>query len=338
MKNIRIGIVGLGRLGRRHAENLTYRVRGADLVAACSLVPEELEWARSQLGVEHGYETYEEMLADRKVDAVFLVTSTSEHANQIIAGLEAGYHVFCEKPVALNVEDCLRVEQVVAAHPDRIFLLGFVRRFDPSYRAAKKKIDEGAIGAPFLVRSQTADMDETAEFQVEFTKTSGGIFLDCNVHDVDLARWLLGSEVEQVYAIGGCYAHPGFEVYHDADNTTALCRFTNGAMANISASRTAMHGHDTITEIVGTKGKLVVGNPPAAQRLDIYDEHGARNECVRDFYERFEDAFLIEAQEFVNCIADQRQPTVTAHDGTQATAAAVALTESYRQKKMVNVR
>ena len=129
-------------------------------------------------------------------------------------------------------------------------------------------------------------MDETAAFQVEFSKTSGGVFLDASIHDIDMARWMLGSEVAEVYCVGGCYSHPGFEKSEDADNATALYRFENGTAASITVSRTAFHGHETHAEIVGTSGSLAIGHPPRANRVDIYDEHGVRAECVRDFYER----------------------------------------------------
>ena len=335
MKKIRIGIVGLGRLGKHHAHNLRFQVHQAELAAACSIVPAELKWAKATLGIANVFQDYEAMLARGTLDAVFIASSTSEHARQIIQGMEAGLHVFSEKPVALEIADCLQVEAAVKAHPNQVFMLGFVRRFDPSYAWAKKKIEQGAIGKPFMVRSQTADMDETAEFMVQFTPTSGGIFLDANAHDIDLARWYLGSEVASVYAVGGCYEHRGFEQFQDADNTSALCTFHNGTLANISASRTMRHGHDTHTEIIGTQGRLHIGRTPSRNRVEISDEHGVRQECVRNFYERFEEAFLLEAQEFVACIVENRKPSITAKDGTKVTEAALAFTKSYREKTLV---
>ena len=137
---LRVGIAGLGRLGRRHAAMLARRVAGAELVAACSPVPEELEWARQTLGVPHGYAEYAALLAHPGLDAVFLVTPTTLHAEQIIAGLNAGKHVFSEKPLALDLADCRRVETESANHPRLKVLIGFVRRFDPHYRDAHAKI------------------------------------------------------------------------------------------------------------------------------------------------------------------------------------------------------
>ncbi len=335
MKSVKIGITGLGRLGKRHAQNLCYKVVGADLAAACSIVPEELAWAEKELGISQTYSDYDEMLEKADLDAVFLVTSSSMHADQAMKALEAGLHVFTEKPMGIDLAECKKVEAVVSRHEDQVFFVGFVRRFDPSYAYAKKLIDDGVIGEPFLVRSQTVDLDEYAEFQVDFVPTSGGIFLDCNVHDIDLARWYLGSEVKTVYSKGGSYVHKAFEKVNDADNTVVLATFEDGKMAVIAASRTAFHGHDTHTEITGSKGILKIGITPAKSRVEILDSQGVRKECVKDFFERFHEGFLIEAQEFVDCILEGRKPIVSALDGTKATEVGFAMTDSFKQKKEI---
>ncbi len=337
MQEVRLGIVGLGRLGKRHAENLRYRVPGAQLVAACSVVPDELDWARTKLGVKKTYDSYDEMLGDDEVDAVFLVSTSSVHAEQIMAGLAAGKHVFSEKPMGVTIEECLEVERAVASAPELHFQLGFVRRFDPSLAYAKQKIDEGAIGEPFLVRAQTVDTDEFAEFQIKFVPTSGGIFMDMNSHDIDLARWFIGAEIKSVYAIGGSYVHRGFAEVNDADNTVALCRFEDGKMAVISASRTAFHGHDTHTEITGSKGILKIGMTPSKNRVEIFDTEGARVECVQDFFERFHEGFLLEAQSFVSGIMNGVKPSIFATDGTKATEVGFALTKSFKENRVVEL-
>ena len=335
MKIVRAGIVGLGRLGRSYAENLRHRVRNVELVAACSIRLEELDYAKHELGVEHVFSDYEAMIASGMLDAVYIISSTDQHAGQFIKALEAGLHVFCEKPLALNVETCLEVEAVAANHPDQLAVVGFVRRFDPSYAYARKKVDEGAIGTPFFVKAQTIDIDSTARFQIEFVKTSGGLFHDFNVHDIDLTRWFLGSNVKTVFATGGAYKHPEFAQLGDADNVLATCVMENGTMASIHASRTSSFGHDTFTEIVGTEGVLRVGRPASLNRVEISDRHGVRRECVQTFYDRFEEAFLLQAQDFIDCIVENRKPELTLQDATEATRGAEALTRSFREKKLV---
>lgn len=337
MRTLRVGIAGLGRLGKSHAANLAFKVKNAELVAACSVVPDELDWARETLGIEALYGGFEEMLASAALDAAFLVTPTSLHPEQIVAALEAGLHVFCEKPLALTMADCERVMAVRERHPDRIATIGFVRRYDPEYAYAKRKIDEGAIGRPILFRAQTADMDNTAAFQVQFSRTSGGVFLDASIHDMDLARWLLGGEAREVYCVGDCYVHEGFREYHDADNATALYRFDNGAAASITVSRTTLHGHDTFAEVTGTRGSLLIGRPNRVANVDICDAHGVRTECVPTFYERFEKAFLLEAEDFVECALHGGTPRCDLRDAVQATRVAIATTEAYRSGKVVTL-
>jgi myo-inositol 2-dehydrogenase/D-chiro-inositol 1-dehydrogenase len=334
---LQVGIVGLGRLGRRHAENLAQRVPRAELVAACSPVEEELAAARA-LGVTGLHRDYPSLLADASVDAVFLVTPTSLHAQHILQAFAAGKHVFCEKPLSLELADCKRVADEAARHPQLKVMIGYGRRFDPSYQDAWNKIQTGAIGRPFLVRSQNLDMNDPSGFFVRFAPTSGGIFLDCTVHDIDLARWLLGNPTpRRVFATGVVALHEGLREFGDVDNGIATCEFADGKIACFYASRTMAHGHETSTEIFGTAGRLAVGQNPRQNRVDISDAHGVRNECTPTFYERFEEAFLHETNHFVDAVLDDFAPALTLHDATEATRIAIALRESLQSRRVVEL-
>ncbi|WP_338681957.1 Gfo/Idh/MocA family oxidoreductase [Janthinobacterium sp. TB1-E2] len=333
---LKVGIVGLGRLGQRHAINLAQRVPNAEVVAACSPVPAELDWAASQLGITTGYADYDALLAHPGLDAVFLVTPTSLHADQIIAALRAGKHVFCEKPLSLDLADCLKVEAEAARHPQLTIMIGFVRRFDASYHDAQQKIAQGLIGKPYLVRSQTCDQNDPSGAFMRFAPTSGGIFLDCSVHDIDLARWLLGNPApKRVYASGTNAIHTGLQAFGDVDNGLATVEFSDGSMASFMASRTMAHGHETLTEVFGTGGRLAVGSNPRLNRVEISDAHGVRNECTPDFYARFTDAFLIEAQEFTDAALGRRTLSLTLHDATEATRIGLAMTQAMREARPV---
>jgi len=333
---LKVGIVGLGRLGQRHAINLAQRVPNAEVVAACSPVPAELDWAASQLGITTGYADYDALLAHPGLDAVFLVTPTSLHADQIIAALRAGKHVFCEKPLSLDLADCLKVEAEAARHPQLTIMIGFVRRFDASYHDAQQKIAQGLIGKPYLVRSQTCDQNDPSGAFMRFAPTSGGIFLDCSVHDIDLARWLLGNPApKRVYASGTNAIHTGLQTFGDVDNGLATVEFSDGSMASFMASRTMAHGHETLTEVFGTGGRLAVGSNPRLNRVEISDAHGLRNECTPDFYARFADAFLIEAQEFTDAALGRRTLSLTLHDATEATRIGLAMTQAMREARPV---
>jgi myo-inositol 2-dehydrogenase/D-chiro-inositol 1-dehydrogenase len=334
----KVGIVGLGRLGKRHGENLAFRVPGAELVAACSPDADERAWASQHLGVKATYADYADLLKHPGLDTVFLVTPNTVHPAQIIAGLKAGKHVFCEKPLSMVLDECVAVENEAAKHPKLKTMIGYVRRFDASYQDAHKRIASGAIGKPFIVRSQTTDMNDPSGFFVRFAPKSGGIFVDMSVHDIDAIRWLLGSpKPRRVFAVGTIAVHQGLKDCGDIDNGIAVVEFENGAMATIYASRTMAHGHETTTEIIGTEGRLFVGRDGLLNRVETADRHGIRVQTTPTFWERFEDAFLRETQHFVDCVRHDRQPDLTLHDATEATRIAIALRTSLNERRAVDL-
>lgn len=338
MNRIKVAMAGLGRMGARHARNLATRVPGAELVAANSPSADEREWARQELGVTRLYADYRELLADRDVDAVFLATPTTEHASQIVAALEAGKHVFCEKPTSLDLDDCLRVEAVAATHPKQKAMIGYVRRFDASYRDAYEKVRAGTIGTPFLVRSQTADQHDPSGFFVKFAPKSGGIFLDMSVHDIDSARWFLGApQPVRVFATGTVAVHEGLRAVGDLDNGVAMIEFEGGKVAVLQASRTFAHGHETLAEILGTKGRLAIGANPRLNRVQIADEHGVRNECTPTFYERFEEAFVAELNAFTDAVRNDTPLPLSLRDATEATRIGLAIQQSLKTKRSVEL-
>jgi myo-inositol 2-dehydrogenase/D-chiro-inositol 1-dehydrogenase len=281
---------------------------------------------------------YGALLAHPGLEAVFLVTPNTVHPQQIVAGLEAGKHVFCEKPLSLELGECLRVEAEARKHPALKVMLGFVRRFDASFRAASERIAAGAIGRPFLVRSHTLDKHDPSGFFVRFSAGSGGIFLDMSVHDIDAARWLLGSpEPRRVFSTGLIAVHEGLAEHGDIDNGMALCEFADGRIACFQASRTLAHGHEAMTEVTGTAGRLTIGGNPTLDRLVIADPHGVRNECTPTFYERFEDAFVRELNDFVDAVLDDRPLPLTLHDATEATRIGIAMRTSLLERRIVEL-
>ena len=335
---LKIGVAGLGRMGRRHAENFARRVHGAEVVAVCSPVVDELDWAGRELGVTRRYADYGAMLESGGVDAVVLVTPTTLHAQQIVDALNAGKHVFSEKPLSLDLGECRRVEAEAAKRPEQKVMIGFVRRFDPHYQAAQARVRAGAIGRPFLVRSHTLDKNDPSGFFVRFSETSGGMFLDMSVHDIDCARWLLGApEPTRVFAAGTVAIHEGLRQWRDVDNGMALCEFSDGSIAYFGASRTMAHGFEAQTEIVGTGGRLTVGTVPRIDEVAIADAHGVRVECTPTFYERFADAFLREAQTFVDCVRANQALPLTLRDATEATRIGIALRESLLAGRAVDL-
>ncbi len=336
-KKIRIGIAGLGRLGKTHAHNIACKIPNAELSAACSIVPEELEYAKSRLGVAAVYGDYREMLEKAKIDAVAIVTTSSEHCWQIEAALDAGKHVFSEKPLGLDVEQCKRAEAAVERNPGLTFMLGFMRRYDKSYAYAKKKIESGAIGTPYLVKTTGIDPEALVEGTIRFSKNSGGIFLDMAVHDIDLMRWFLGCEPTEVYAMGATFKHPQFTDVGDDETGAALYRFENGAMGMLHVGRTASYGYHVETEIVGTEGTIRIAAVPAKNQAVIYHAGGVCTECVGSFPERFEEAYLCEMEEFTACALEGKTPGVRVYDGTISTAVAHATTKAWKTGEIVKI-
>ena len=335
---VQIGIVGLGRMGQRHAEQLALRTRGARLVAACSPVEAERHWARNELGVTALYDDYAAMLRDPQVQAVAIVTPTTLHPEQTIAALEAGKHVFVEKPLALDVATCEKVEAVARKYPKQVAMVGFVRRFDRHYQAAKARIDAGGVGRPFLVRSQTGDMNDPNGFFVRFAPTSGGIFLDCSVHDIDVARWMLGSpKALRAFATGTIVLHPGLADCGDVDNGLAVVEFDGGAKAVFYATRTLAHGHETSTEVIGTAGSVSVGVGAHRDSVQFSDPAGVHHATLVDFIERFGEAFQREMAAFVAACKGQAPSPLTLSDATEATRIAVAITKSLHSGQVEGV-
>lgn len=337
MKKLRIGVVGLGRLGKVHARNIAYKIPNAELTAACSIMPAELEYAKNELGVTDVYTDYNEMLAKADIDAVVIVTTSSEHCWQIEAALDAGKHVFTEKPLGVNVEQCKQAEAAVERHPDLTFMLGFMRRYDKSYAYAKQKIEEGAIGTPYLVKGTGIDPESAVEGAIRFAKNSGGIFLDMGIHDIDLMRWFLGAEATEVYAMGATFKHPEFKEAGDDETGVAMYKFENGAMGMIHIGRTSPYGYHVECEIVGTEGTIRISSVPQKNLAMVYDIHGACTECVGSFPERFDEAYLIEMEEFVDCVLNGKKPGTTVYDGTKSTVIGYATTEAWKTGKIVKI-
>ncbi|MDR2392891.1 MAG: inositol 2-dehydrogenase [Treponema sp.] len=331
MNKVKIGSVGLGRLGLRHAVNIASRIQGAELAALCDVDGPKLAQTADRLGVRHRFTAFEDLIACKDIDAVVLVSPSALHTKQIKGALDAGKHVFSEKPLGVNASECKEAEKAVEARPDMVFMLGFMRRFDESYQYAHDKVVAGEIGRPVLFRAYSQDPEKFIAGSLAFGPHSGGEFLDMAVHDIDLARWFTGSEPETVYAIGGCYAHPEFADWKDGDNVSCLMKFKNETMVFLFAGRTAPHGYNVETEIIGTKGILRVASVPQKNLVEVLDEHGVRRECGENFLERFDTAYVNEVQEFANCIREGRKPEVTVYDGTRVSEIAYTCKAAFEQ-------
>ena len=318
-KKVRIGQIGLGRLGYDHARNTANLVPGAELIAVCDLEEDKVKKAQAELDVPFGYTDYKEMLKNPDIDAISVISATSLHPEHIKLALEAGKHVFTEKPLGASIEECKKAEKAVEAHPELKFMIGFMRRYDHSYQLAKKKIDNGDIGRIILVRSYSQDPIWNIKGAIAFGPQSGGQFIDMCVHDIDLIRWFTGGvEARNLWGIGGCYEFQEYKNWNDGDNVSALVQFEDDTMAFMFAGRAAAHGTNVETEIIGTRGTLRIGSVGTDSLLEVLSEHGVCRECYTDFQIRWKDAYIREINEFVDCILNDKQPGTTVYDGTKS--------------------
>lgn len=329
---VRVGVVGLGRMGKFHAANLAGRVPLADLVR---IVDADEGTARDISGRLREVEwstDYADLLEDSEIEAVIVASPTPLHADMVEAAAEAGKHVFCEKPISLEVERTYEV--VEAAREAGIKLqVGFHRRFDPDYRRAWEKIRAGEVGEVFLFRTSLRDMQAPG---FDYIKGSGGFFADVTLHDFDAARWLIG-EISEVTAFGAALSDPlGFEEADDIDNAVVAVRFAGGALGVIDNSRVAGYGYECSSEVMGSKATLRVDNHRRAS-VETLTRDSSHQDYVSDFVERFADAYAAGLESFVRAVREDRDPEVCGADAAAAFVLAKAAERSYRERRTVRL-
>lgn len=337
MKKLKIGIIGVGRLGFEHASNLAFRIPGAELVAICDADLARAKEVGAELGVSAVYDDPKALCENPEVEAVAIITNTASHVEMIRIAMDAGKHVFCEKPLADTVEKCKEAEKIIESHPELNFMLGFMRRYDNSYKLAKQKIDNGDIGDIILVRCYSQDPIAIIEGTLEYAPRSGGQFIDMSIHDIDLIRWITGSEPKSMWAIGGCYEFKQYKDWDDGDNVGCLMQCENDAMAFFFAGRAAAHGSHVETEIIGTRGTLRISGIPTNSMVEVMSEHGVCRECYQDFISRWHEAYITEMEEFCACVEEKRRATPNVYDGTKSTNIAFECKRSFLSGEKINL-
>ncbi|KAL1405940.1 hypothetical protein Q8F55_007622 [Vanrija albida] len=327
-RRLRVAVIGCGRMGQRHALNLHNLTPRAHLVALCDPSPAAAEWAASHLPQVPLHTDPEAVFAAADVDAVVIATITATHGPLTLRAIAAGKHVLLEKPIALDVDDARPVVAAVEASSVKV-MLGFVRRFDAALQQLEGHL-RGSGGKTYLLKSTTQDPYDTSGFFLQYAPHSGGIYTDCGIHDIDMARWLLREPVKSVYAAGSTTLIPELTALGDVDNALAIITFASGAQATLHLSRTGMGGYESVVEAFGTGGKAVVDTPPAC-RVAVTDGLGRRLPGAGPSYiDRFGDAFVREAAAFVDCVLDDTPVPTTARDALLAGLIAKALTHSLK--------
>jgi inositol 2-dehydrogenase len=331
-ETVRVGLVGLGRMGSVHAANLAGRIPGARLVRIVDAAEDVACENAARLGGMGWSTRYEDLLEDPEVEAVVVASPTPLHAEMAEATAAAGKHLFCEKPVSLELGRTQQVNEAVREAGVKM-QVGFHRRFDPDYRAARQKISAGHIGEVYLFRTSLRDMRSPG---FDYIKGSGGFFADVTVHDFDAARWLVG-EISEVTAIGAALSDPGFEEAGDIDNAVITLRFANGALGAIDNSRVAGYGYECSSEILGHRGTLRIDNHRRVAVETLTPGRSCRD-YVSDFIERFSDAYRKELEHFVRAARGGAEPGPDGVDAAAATVLARAADRSYREGRTVRLK
>ena len=333
MDKINIGLIGAGRIGRIHAEVLAYRVPGAKLLAVTDALPANAEQSASDFQIPKIVATPAELLADPGVDAVAICSSTDTHVPFILGAARAGKHIFCEKPIALDLH---AVDTALTAVKEAGVKLqvGFNRRFHASFAQVKDLVASGKIGQPHLVRISSRD---SAPPPVSYVKVSGGIFLDMTIHDFDMARFLIGSEVEEVYAAGAVLVDPAIGEAGDIDTAVITLRYANGAIGTIDNSRQAVYGYDQRVEVFGSQGMAFAENV-FPHNATLYQATGASSAPPHfNFLPLYIDSYVAEMRAFVGAIQQDTQPVVTGEDGRYPLVMGLAAAKSYLERRPVKL-
>ena len=328
---LRIGLIGLGRLGRHYVEYFV-RIRNAKLIAVADIDEAALKSVAADFDVPHLYADYHDLIANKDLDAVVIAVSTSMHREIILESAKAGKAIFCEKPLTLSLQEGEEIKKVIE-ETGVFFHMGLMRRFDPGYAAAKQKIQHNEIGSPVLFRATSRDPYPPG---LEYLKISGGIFVDMGIHDFDLARWFMG-EVKSIFSQGGVLACPELKELGDIDNAVITITFENGALGMIDLTRNGVYGYDVRAEIIGTTGTIKVGYLRETP-IELMKKEGVSHDAVPFFMERFKDAYLIQLQDFVGNILTEQAPSITCADGVEALRIAIAARRSFEENRPIQLK
>lgn len=317
---LNLGLVGAGRIGRLHAEHLRCRIPESNLVIVADVNGQAAADCANRFGVpEHG-DDYRKVLAHPDVDAVVICSSTDTHSELIHAAANAGKHIFCEKPLETELA---RIDAALAAVAKAGVLLqvGFNRRFDSNFKRVRQAVVKGEIGTPHQVRITSRDPGPPP---IEYVRKSGGMFMDMTIHDFDMARYLVGEEVTEVYVAGGVRVDPAIGAAGDIDTATILLKFAGGAVGVIENCRRAVYGYDQRVEVFGSGGAVSVDNNFPNTAVLSLGSSIARDLPLNFFMDRYVESYLQEMREFVRAALDGTQPPVTGQDARPPVAMAKA--------------
>lgn len=334
VKEVRIGIIGMGRQGKIHSRNIVSRIEGARLVCVSDIyIDSAKEFVASLDRSIDVYEDYRDIIKREDVDAVIIASPTTTHEQVITDAANANKHIFCEKPIAPDLATTDRLIELVEKTGVK-FMVGFNRRFDPTFKRVKDLVVNGNVGEPQILLITSRD---PAPPHLEYLKASGGIFFDTTIHDFDMARYLVDDEVTEVYATGNVLVDPRVKEFGDLDTTMVTLKFKNGAIASINNSRQAVYGYDQRVEVFGSKGSAQAFNE-TPNTVMLFDEDGVHSDKPLYFNEqRYPESFVNEVSAFVECIRNNTAPPVAGIDGKIPVLMAMAAKKSFDENRPITI-
>ncbi|MFD2133723.1 inositol 2-dehydrogenase [Pseudogracilibacillus auburnensis] len=333
MKKTTIGIIGAGRIGRLHAENIISFPNVRIKTISDLFIEHVTDWAKT-IGIEEVVTKYEDIINDEEIDAIFVCSPTDTHAEIIIAAAIKGKHIFCEKPISFSINETKEVLEAVKEAGVK-FQVGFNRRFDRNFLRIHESVKNGVIGEPHIIKITSRDPEPPP---VEYIKGSGGLFFDMAIHDFDMARYLVNSEVVEVFSLGANLVDPAIGEVGDIDTAITTLTFANGAIGVIDNSRKAVYGYDQRVEVFGGKGSLTCENDrPTTVEFSTID--GTHKDNLKHFFlERYKEAYIAETFAFIDSIQNDKPLQCEGNDGLQAELIAKAAKQSYIEGRPISIK
>jgi scyllo-inositol 2-dehydrogenase (NAD+) len=334
MGRLNVGLIGLGRLGRVYARDLAGRIPETRLVAVADPAGTLAKDVAAELDVPRAYTDETALIDDADVEAIVIVTPTHLHREHVTAAAERKKPTFCEKPPALSLDEAAAMKTAID-RSGMLFQMGFMRRFDAGYAAAKKQIDAGRIGTPLVFKATSRDPFRPS-LEYAHPASSGGMLIDMGIHDFDLARWFMG-DVRTVSAIGATIAYPELATIGDIDNAIVSLTFESGKLGAVDLTRSGIYGYDIATEILGLEGTIRIGYLRETPIMILTKASGVSHDTVPYFMERFRDAYTTQLQDFARNVLQDKEPPITIDDGLEALRVGVAATRARENGTTVTV-
>jgi myo-inositol 2-dehydrogenase/D-chiro-inositol 1-dehydrogenase len=330
---LKVGLIGVGRIGQLHAAHLAHRIPRARLCAVADVIEDAAAACAERLRVKRSCKDYHDLLGSPEIDAVVICSSTDTHARIVEEAARAGKHIFCEKPIDRDLATIDRALDAVRGAGVKL-QVGFNRRFDANFARVRQAIQTGEVGDLHLLHIISRDPGPPP---IAYIRVSGGIFLDMTIHDFDMARFLSGSEVEEVYTAAGVKVDPAIGAAGDLDTALVVLKFANGVIGTIDNSRRAVYGYDQRVEALGSKGGIRVDNNYPNTAV-ISDAETVRRDLPLNFFmDRYTESFLTEMTAFVDAVLDDTPTLVTGEDARYPVVMALAARKSYDENRPVRL-